>query len=219
MLFFGSDAQSFNVILLISNCFVHLEIQSNALARNLGIYSLLHLVFLLLRILLITLLGLSHTPALYYKHFVPLASLQTASSAPSDYGTFATAAGSIGGAPPTAHVLSTKAQIREPPKPAGLLQMLQRIKILFPYLWPGRSVALQAVAFLCFACLLVGRGVNLLVPMTLGKAVEDLTVGALPWAHLGMYVVLRFLQGSGGIVSGTYSLGCVISCYNFLRLV
>lgn len=170
---------------------------SNALPHNLKTYNLLHLIISLLRIMFITFLGFLHTPLFYYKYFMPLASLPTVPSTRTTYGTFGTASE----AQPNGHVLSTKAQIREPPKPAGVLKMLHRVKILFPYLWPKQSLTLQLVALLCFLCLLVGRGVNLLVPMTLGQAVEDLTSGAWPWLHLGLYIGLRFLQGSGGIVS------------------
>lgn len=78
----------------------------------------------------------------------------------------------------------------------------------------------------CFVLLGVGRVVNLFVPRTLGKLVEDLSTGVCkrrrntallwscisclltfiaspsilaPWKHLLVYAGLRFLQGSGGL--------------------
>jgi ATP-binding cassette subfamily B (MDR/TAP) protein 6 len=92
--------------------------------------------------------------------------------------------------------------MREPPKPTGVLKMMKRVKTLFPYLWPRQSGTLQAVALCCFVLLFVGRAVNLMVPMTLGEATEDLAQSRSPWLHLGAYVGLRFLQGSGGIING-----------------
>ncbi|WAQ87594.1 hypothetical protein PtA15_8A498 [Puccinia triticina] len=164
-------------------------------------YDLLHVINLLVRLLLVTSLCLLQTRFFYYREFVPLSSLRpsTAEVSPdrsaTGYGTFAPSNGS------NAHVLSTKAQMREAPKPTGVLKMMKRVKILFPYLWPRRSGALQAVALCCFLLLFVGRAVNLMVPMTLGEATEDLSQSRSPWLHLAAYVGLRFLQGSGGIIN------------------
>lgn len=164
-------------------------------------YDLLHFVNLLVRLLLIIGLCLLQTAFCYFVEFVPVSSLQpsTAEVSPersaAGYGTFAPSNGS------SAHVLSTKAQMREPPKPTGVLKMMNRVKILFPYLWPRRSKALQAVALCCLALLFVVRAVNLMVPITLGEATEDLAKRRSPWLHLGAYVGLRFLQGSGGIIN------------------
>ncbi|KAA1065974.1 hypothetical protein PGT21_017145 [Puccinia graminis f. sp. tritici] len=164
-------------------------------------YDLLHAINLSVRLLLVISLSLLQTKFLYHKEFVSLSSLRpsTAEVSPErsagGYGTFVPSNGS------NAHVLSTKAQMREAPKPTGVLKMMKRVKILFPYLWPRRSRALQAVALCCFLLLFVGRAVNLMVPMTLGEATEDLSQSRSPWLHLAAYVGLRFLQGSGGIIN------------------
>ncbi|KAG0140515.1 hypothetical protein CROQUDRAFT_665076 [Cronartium quercuum f. sp. fusiforme G11] len=193
----------FMIACLVIKIFSQANYHSNALARNLGTYDLIHLILSLFRFFFITLLGLSHTPLFYYKVFIPLASSQNSTiNSRSNYGTFNVSSESQSQLHSNNQdVLSTKAQIREPPKPAGILKLLKRVKILFPYLWPSKSLTLQAIALLCFICLLLGRGINLLVPMTLGEVVEDLTVGSTPWIHLGIFVGLRFLQGSGGIVN------------------
>ncbi|CAH7682830.1 hypothetical protein BY996DRAFT_8148639 [Phakopsora pachyrhizi] len=171
--------------------------------NSLVIYDILHISNSAFRLILITFLCLSHSKTLWQKEFVPYSPLGDYDEDDDDrtvarrgYGTFTSPSTSANG-----HVLSTKAQMREPPKPTGVLMMLRRIKVLFPYLWPRRSKALQAIALLCFCLLFVGRGVNLFVPMTLGKATEDLSRGTSPWLNLGLFVGLRFLQGSGGIVS------------------
>ncbi|PLW37586.1 hypothetical protein PCASD_09054 [Puccinia coronata f. sp. avenae] len=164
-------------------------------------YDLLHLINFSIRLVLVTGLCLLQTKVFYHKEFVPVSSLQPSIAEVSPersvggYGTFAPSNGS------NAHVLSTKAQMREPPKPTGVLKMMKRVKTLFPYLWPRQSGTLQAVALCCFVLLFVGRAVNLMVPMTLGEATEDLAQSRSPWLHLGAYVGLRFLQGSGGIIN------------------
>ncbi|KAI9605466.1 hypothetical protein KEM48_002165 [Puccinia striiformis f. sp. tritici PST-130] len=164
-------------------------------------YDLLHIINISVRLFLITSLCLLQTKIFYLHEFVALSSLRpnTAEVSPErsagGYGTFVPSNDS------NAHVLSTKAQMREAPKPTGVLKMMKRVKILFPYLWPRRSGALQAVALCCFLLLFVGRAVNLMVPMTLGAATEDLSQSRSPWLHLGVYVGLRFLQGSGGIIN------------------
>ncbi|MBW0479944.1 hypothetical protein O181_019659 [Austropuccinia psidii MF-1] len=167
---------------------------------NLESFDIIHLVNLFLRLLLIILLCMLHLKWLYHREFVaanpPQLPNEASSNQSAGYGTFV--APSTGS---NSHVLSTKAQLREAPKPTGVLKMLKRVKILFPYLWPRQSRALQLVALCCFFFLCVGRAVNLLVPMTLGEATEDLSQARSPWFHLAVYVGLRFLQGSGGIVS------------------
>ena len=48
--------------------------------------------------------------------------------------------------------------------------------------------------------LLLGRYVNLLVPIQLGMVIQDLSNYSSPWKHLSIYVILRFFQGSGGLL-------------------
>lgn len=49
--------------------------------------------------------------------------------------------------------------------------------------------------------LLLGRAVNLVMPLTLGRLVSILEgrIDQSPWLFLFGYVGLRFLQGSGGL--------------------
>lgn len=51
--------------------------------------------------------------------------------------------------------------------------------------------------------MVVGRGVNVLTPLSLSKVVQIFEEGssASPWPYLLAYVVLRFLQGNGGIAA------------------
>jgi ABC-type transport system involved in Fe-S cluster assembly fused permease/ATPase subunit len=94
--------------------------------------------------------------------------------------------------------VDTKSEISYNPSWSELWKRLRR---LTPYLWPKHSPSLQFLAFLCILVLLLGRAVNLAMPLTLGKVVsilEGKTKQSL-WPYLFGYVCLRFLQGSGGL--------------------
>jgi hypothetical protein len=67
----------------------------------------------------------------------------------------------------------------------------------------------------CFGLLIVGRVVNVLLPLTLAKLVEILAEpvrSASPWPYLFGYVGLRYLQSSGGLAAvrdvSVHSLFC-----------
>lgn len=113
------------------------------------------------------------------------------------------------------------------PPPPTLKVFAQRLKVLFPYLWPSKSVKLQSLAAFCVVLLIAGRFVNLLVPITLGKIVDSLseTVNAIVlkvttsssspvkdgakgwlgnfdlWSLIFFYAGLKLLQGSGGLLT------------------
>ncbi|CAO1631439.1 unnamed protein product [Parajaminaea phylloscopi] len=98
----------------------------------------------------------------------------------------------------------------QPPPPTFRI-FFQRILMLFPYLWPSEVPLLQLLAVLCVFFLLVGRLVNIAVPITLGKIVDRLSdSGPAPgdigaqwsvWWFIGGYALLKCLQGSGGLLS------------------
>ncbi|PWN97531.1 hypothetical protein FA09DRAFT_343415 [Tilletiopsis washingtonensis] len=92
--------------------------------------------------------------------------------------------------------LSVSAQ----PPPPTLRVFFARLKLLFPYLWPRASVTLQLLALACAVLLVLGRFVNLYVPLTLGRVVDDLASGMPPWWHIALYAALKALQGSGGLL-------------------
>ncbi|KJA27744.1 hypothetical protein HYPSUDRAFT_130746 [Hypholoma sublateritium FD-334 SS-4] len=76
-----------------------------------------------------------------------------------------------------------------------------RIRRLGPYLWPKNDRWLQFLGALCLIILLLGRVINLAMPLTIGKLVSVLegTSAGSPWPYLFGYAGLRFLQGSGGL--------------------
>ncbi|THH03982.1 hypothetical protein EW145_g5852 [Phellinidium pouzarii] len=109
-----------------------------------------------------------------------------------------------------ASALTAKAQgdVAKTETPA-LGDLYRRIKRLAPYLWPKNNVWLQFLAFVCVLVLLVGRAVNVAVPLVFGTIVDifekqfgsDVPVPQARsfWPYLLAYVGLRFLQGSGGL--------------------
>lgn len=78
-----------------------------------------------------------------------------------------------------------------------------RLKHLSPYLWPSGSRPLQLIALVCMLLLALGRVVNVFLPLSLGHLVRTLEEndGTSFWPYLISYVVLRFLQSSGGIAA------------------
>ena len=87
------------------------------------------------------------------------------------------------------------------PPPPTMAVFLQRIKTLFPYLWPSKSLKLQSIALVCVFILFVGRVVNFFTPLTLGRIVDDLSSARSPWIAIITYSVLKTLQGSGGLLA------------------
>lgn len=92
------------------------------------------------------------------------------------------------------------------PPPPTFGVFFQRIRVLFPFLWPSQSAHLQLLAIFCVSLLMCGRLVNFFVPLTLGRIVEDLSTGRAPWWHIAAYAGLKMLQGSGGILSALQAM-------------
>ncbi|KZO92619.1 P-loop containing nucleoside triphosphate hydrolase protein [Calocera viscosa TUFC12733] len=72
--------------------------------------------------------------------------------------------------------------------------MTRRLWKLVPYLWPARVWYLQLLAAICIVLLLLGRVVNVLMPITLAQLIDALTYGTSPWLPLARFVGLRFIQ-------------------------
>ncbi|PWN52436.1 hypothetical protein IE53DRAFT_378141 [Violaceomyces palustris] len=87
------------------------------------------------------------------------------------------------------------------PPPPTFGVFIQRIRVLFPYLWPSKSIKLQSLALVCFIILFAGRFVNFFVPLTLGAVVDDLSQGIPPWTPIFTYAGLKAFQGSGGLLT------------------
>ncbi|TKY85798.1 hypothetical protein EX895_005339 [Sporisorium graminicola] len=86
------------------------------------------------------------------------------------------------------------------PPPPTFKTFFYRIRFLFPYLWPSKSVRLQLIAVVCVVLLFAARVVNFFTPLALGKIVDDLSTGASPWGDVILYATLKMLQGSGSLL-------------------
>ncbi|XP_038599195.1 ATP-binding cassette sub-family B member 6, mitochondrial [Tachyglossus aculeatus] len=90
----------------------------------------------------------------------------------------------------------------------------RKLRLLSGYLWPRGSPGLQLVVLLCLTLMGLERGLNVLVPLCYRDIVNDLTAGTA-WPSLaqtvGIYVLLKFLQGGG-----TGSTGFVSNLRTFL---
>ena len=76
-----------------------------------------------------------------------------------------------------------------------------KVSKLFPFLWP-RGLYLQSLVVACYILLALGRVVNVMVPLTYKRLVDDLTAAsAFPLSALVLYTFFRFLQGGVGILS------------------
>ncbi|KAL6308193.1 hypothetical protein BKA93DRAFT_726289 [Sparassis latifolia] len=80
-------------------------------------------------------------------------------------------------------------------------EIYARIKHIVPYLWPSKSFTLQFLGVLCILLVVLGRLVNILVPLIFAELVHKFEEGSTTslWFYLFSYVGLRFLQGSGGL--------------------
>ncbi|SJX62907.1 related to ATM1-Mitochondrial inner membrane ABC transporter involved in the maturation of cytosolic iron-sulfur (Fe/S) cluster-containing proteins [Sporisorium reilianum f. sp. reilianum] len=86
------------------------------------------------------------------------------------------------------------------PPPPTFKTFLYRIRFLFPYLWPSKSLRLQLIAVVCVGLLFAARVVNFFTPLALGRLVDDLSSGASPWGDVVIYSALKMLQGSGSLL-------------------
>ncbi|CAL4091354.1 unnamed protein product [Meganyctiphanes norvegica] len=78
---------------------------------------------------------------------------------------------------------------------------MEKIRILLPYMWPKKDLRLQLSVLFCFLLLLLGRALNVLVPLYYKLIVDALGgSGGTPtfcWQYVLVYVGLKFLQGGG----------------------
>lgn len=96
---------------------------------------------------------------------------------------------------------ANKDDSKEAPEPSWT-ETLAKVRRLVPYLWPAKSRKLQFLASMCFVILLIGRVINVLLPLTLRSLVEEFeegTRGRFPLELILAYCGLRLLQGSGGL--------------------
>jgi hypothetical protein len=144
---------------------------------------ILHIAFLALRILLLLLLLFSFSRFMKRSRYISAAN-------GNGYGTFQGSAA------------ASEVKVKSENQSITLKIIVERVTFLFPYLWPKKSKPLQLIAVICLVILALGRVVNLLVPIMLGRIVSSLGSGASQnaWRDLAFYIALKFMQGNGGIL-------------------
>lgn len=82
--------------------------------------------------------------------------------------------------------------------------------IFFPYLWPSKSLRLQAIVVFCFVLVILQRVVNILVPRQLERVTNTLEpsegLRGMPWLDLGLLILYKLLQGPSGLLGSTRSI-------------
>lgn len=79
-----------------------------------------------------------------------------------------------------------------------------KIKRLAPFIWPKKDKWLQLNVLTCALILILGRVMNVYVPIYTGKLLDSMTTIPLAfrWDLVLIFVGLKFLQGSGIGVQG-----------------
>ncbi|KAI9218365.1 hypothetical protein BC828DRAFT_388877 [Blastocladiella britannica] len=99
--------------------------------------------------------------------------------------------------------------------PSSMAEYADKFRKLFPFVWPRSDRYLQFLVLLCGFLLVIGRVVNVLLPIQTRTLVDELTFQYardpnlpphMPWEPIAIYVLLRFLQGGVGLVSTTQDL-------------
>ncbi|GAA5826994.1 hypothetical protein JCM3770_007379, partial [Rhodotorula araucariae] len=82
------------------------------------------------------------------------------------------------------------------PKSLSILTLFKRVRLLFPFLWPSKSVALQVLALICFGLMIFKRYLNVARPIFFGRIISDLAAGRPPYLSVCLYLLVSFLSDS-----------------------
>ncbi|KAG0236689.1 ATP-binding cassette sub- B member 6, mitochondrial [Actinomortierella wolfii] len=80
-----------------------------------------------------------------------------------------------------------------------------KVRKVIPFVWPKTDRLLQLRIFLAFVLLAIGRVVNFLTPLQVGRVIRSLTMsagqpGKFDPTEILLYCLLRYLQGNSGLV-------------------
>ncbi|KAK2610220.1 hypothetical protein N8I77_003670 [Diaporthe amygdali] len=107
-----------------------------------------------------------------------------------------------------AHMPAIKPASGKPPgvQGTGWLDYFAGFRVLFPYLWPKDSPLYQIIVVICIILLVCQRVINVFVPVQLGRLVDTLGYGHIPYKEIVLYVVYRALQGNQGAIGAARSV-------------
>ncbi|GAA5892981.1 hypothetical protein JCM5296_003397 [Sporobolomyces johnsonii] len=163
-----------------------------------AVLPVVHLGILAFRILILAILLLSQTPLLYRSAYGPssTSSERTSLLSPGPQRNGYSAIPTSPSTPSPLRATKPPSNRPEDPKSLSILTLFSRVKMLFPYLWPSKSLSLQILALVCFALMLVRRYVNVIAPIFFGRIISDLSAGRPPYRNVAIYVAASFLQDS-----------------------
>lgn len=107
--------------------------------------------------------------------------------------------------------------------PRNWWEYVSAYSLFIPYLWPANDTRLQVLVIVCFTLMGLARAVNIMVPIV-AERVTNILAGEdgpsyLPVAEIILYIVLRLLQGSSGILAALRDyLWIPVSQYSYLEL-
>ncbi|KAL9084059.1 MAG: hypothetical protein Q9165_008260 [Trypethelium subeluteriae] len=88
----------------------------------------------------------------------------------------------------------------------GWIDYFMGFVTLFPYMWPSNSRQKQVIMVLCIGVMIAQRVVNVIVPRQLGRLVEALGKGAIPWREIALFCTFRGLQGQQGVLGSVRAI-------------
>ncbi|KAI0217598.1 ATP-binding cassette-type vacuolar membrane transporter Hmt1 [Massospora cicadina] len=89
----------------------------------------------------------------------------------------------------------------------GIQNIGRKFRQIAPYIWPEKSLWLKFLLIFSLALMVLGRLINWLVPQQYAALVAALggdtlhPPEAVPYREIGLFIFLRFLQGSIGLIS------------------
>ncbi|EME82738.1 ABC transporter, ABC-B family, HMT-ATM type [Pseudocercospora fijiensis CIRAD86] len=84
-------------------------------------------------------------------------------------------------------------------------EYIRAYAIFTPYIWPAKDRKLQINFVICFIIVFLQRGIQILVPIQVGRITDILAGGDngvvyMPWLAIGLYVLYRLFQGGNGLL-------------------
>ncbi|GAA5927985.1 hypothetical protein JCM3775_002782 [Rhodotorula graminis] len=165
-----------------------------------------HLAILSLRLVLALVLLAFQFQPLYRATYVPSgpASERTpllgAASSSNGYAALPTSASAAVAEPSVLRGTRIPSNRPQDPKSLSILTLFKRVKLLFPYLWPSKSIALQVLALVCFGLMLFKRYLNVARPLLFGRVISDLAKGRPPYLSVSLYLLVQFLSDSNSML-------------------
>ncbi|BGP41694.1 ATP-binding cassette-type vacuolar membrane transporter Hmt1 [Rhodotorula kratochvilovae] len=165
-----------------------------------------HLAILALRVFLAIVLFAFQFRPFYRATYLPSSSsipasertplLGGASAASNGYAALPTAEPASAAAPSVLRGTRIPSNRPQDPKSLSVLTLFKRVRLLFPYLWPSKSVALQVLALICFGLMIFKRYLNVARPIFFGRIISDLAAGRPPYLSVCLYLLVSFLSDS-----------------------